>query len=61
MGKKRKEEREVKGDSVVKIDSEILEQIEDFIKKNKYLYSSKKQVVNLALLEFLKKRGKNGK
>lgn len=42
------------GDGVVKIDSELLKKIEDFVKKNKFTYSSKKQVVNLAILEFLK-------
>ena len=54
-------------DAVVKVDSELLKKIEDFVKKNKFTYSSKKQVVNLAILEFLKlnslsknkKRGKN--
>ncbi len=40
-------------DSVVKIDSELLKKIEDFIKKNKFYYTSKKQVVNLAIIEFL--------
>jgi len=47
-------------DSVVKVDSELLKEIEDFINKNKYVYSSKKQVVNLALLEFLENK-KGGK
>ena len=41
-------------DRVVKIDDEILRKIEDFVKRNKYQYSSNKQVVNLAILEFLK-------
>ena len=40
-------------DSVVKIDSELAERIEEFIKKNKFSYSSKKQVVDLAIIEFL--------
>jgi len=53
-------------DSVVKIDREIEKKIEEFIKKNKYLYTSKKQVVNLAIIEFLKmkslkKQRKRGK
>ncbi len=43
-------------DSVVKIDKGLLKRIEEFIKKNKYLYSSKKQVVNLAIIEFLKSK-----
>ena len=41
-------------DAVVKIDKELLKTIEEFINKNKFLYSSKKQVVNLAIIEFLK-------
>ncbi len=54
-------------DGVVKVDSKLLKLVEDFVKKNKFTYSSKKQVVNLAILEFLNlhslrnniKRGKN--
>ena len=46
-------------DSVVKIDGEILEQVEKFISENKYQYSSLKQVVNLAVLEFLKSKSFN--
>lgn len=41
-------------DAVVKIDKELLDKIEEFAQKNKFLYSSKKQVVNLAIIEFLK-------
>ena len=41
-------------DSVVKIDEQLLKKVEDFVKKNKFIYSSKKQVVNLAIIEFLK-------
>jgi len=41
-------------DSVVKIDAALLKQIEEFVKENKYKYSSNKQVVNLAIIEFLK-------
>lgn len=57
-------------DGVVKVDSELLKKIEGFVKKNKFIYSSKKQVVNLAIIDFLKsksfnknvlKRGKNEK
>ncbi len=44
-------------DSVVKIDTEILKEIEKFLENNKYKYSSKKQVVNLALIDFLKSNG----
>ena len=40
-------------DAAVKVDSELLKKIEYFVKKNKFTYSSKKQVVNLAILEFL--------
>lgn len=43
-------------DAVVKIDKELLNKIEEFAKKNKFLYSSRKQVVNLAIIEFLNKR-----
>lgn len=43
-------------DSVVKIDKELEKKIEELIKKEKFLYSSKKQVVNLALVEFLSKQ-----
>ena len=42
---------------VVKIDRELLKRIEELIKKEKFLYSSKKQVVNLAIIEFLNARG----
>jgi hypothetical protein len=42
-------------DSVVKVDSELLKRVEEFIEKNRLRYSSKKQVVNLALVDFLKK------
>lgn len=43
-------------DKAVKVDKELLKEIEEFIKRNKFVYSSKKQVVNLALIEFLKLR-----
>jgi len=39
---------------VVKVDSELLKKIEELIRKNRFLYVNKKQVVNLALVEFLK-------
>jgi hypothetical protein len=41
-------------DAVVKIDGNLLKRIEDFVKNNKFQYSSNKQVVNLAIIEFLK-------
>ena len=43
-------------DSVVKIDRELDKKIEELIKKERYIYSSKKQVVNLAVIEFLKSK-----
>lgn len=43
-------------DGVVKIEKKLLKEIEEFVKKNKYFYSSKKQVVNLAIIEFLKSK-----
>jgi hypothetical protein len=46
-------------DSVVKIDEELEKRIEELIKKNRFLYSSKKQVVNLAILDFLNKHALN--
>jgi len=45
---------------VVKIDSELAKEIEELIKKNKFMFASKKQVVDIAINEFLKKR-KHGK
>jgi len=64
--KRGESKKEAEADGVVKVDSELLKKIEGLIKKNKFLYSSKKQVVNLAIIEFLnsktfgsmKKRGK---
>jgi len=41
-------------DAVVKIDLDLLNKVESFIKDNKFQYSSNKQVVNLAVIEFLK-------
>ncbi len=40
-------------DAVVKIDKELVKKIENFIRRNRFLYTSKKQVVNLAIIEFL--------
>lgn len=54
-------------DAVVKIDRELEKKIENLIKRERFLYTSKKQVVNLAIIEFLKseelkeKRKKRGK
>ena len=51
--KKGESKKEAEADSAVKVDSELLKKIEELIKKNRFLYSSKKQVVNLAIIEFL--------
>jgi hypothetical protein len=50
-------------DSVVKIDSDILKEVEEFINKkdNKLKYGSKKQFIDLAVYEKLKKEVLNGK
>ena len=40
-------------DKVVKVDEELLKKIEELVKRNKYTYSSNKQAVNLAIIEFL--------
>jgi hypothetical protein len=59
MGKK----DENNGSSVVKIDSELLKKVEDFVKQkeNRFKYTNKKQFIDLAVYEYLKKIGKNGK
>ena len=51
------------GDVAVKVDENLLKEVEELIKREKYLFSSKKQVMNLALVEFLNVRGltKSGK
>ena len=59
LGKKK-----VKGkDSVVRIDSELLSDVEAFIKKreNKYKYMNRKQFIDLAVFEKLNKEVKHGK
>lgn len=45
---------------VVKIDSDLLEKVEEFInkKENKLLYVNKKQFIDLAVFEKLKKEVK---
>lgn len=47
--------------SVVKIDSDLLEKVEEFIMKgeNKYKYVNKKQLVDMAVYEFLRKNEKD--
>ena len=44
--------------AVVKIDPNLLEKVEDFIKKdeNRLRFTNKKQFVDLAVFEFLKKQ-----
>ena len=51
MGKK-------KGDAVVKIDSDLLKEVEDFINldKNKFRYVNKKQLIDIAVSEFIRKK-----
>lgn len=48
-----------KDTSVVKIDSELLRSVEDFILKdeNKFRFVNKKQFIDLAVSEYLKKQG----
>ena len=50
-------------DTSVKIDSELLGEVEGFInlKENKFKYANKKQFIDLAVAEKLKKEVKNGK
>lgn len=43
--------------SVVKVDSELLKKIEELVKREKFTYSSKKQAIDIAILEFLNKHG----
>jgi len=44
-------------DSTVKVDSKLLKVVEDFIKKerNRLIYANKKQFVDIAIFEKLKK------
>ncbi len=46
--------------AVVKVDSRLLKNVGEFINKNKFKYASKKQFVDFAVYELLKKE-KNGK
>ncbi len=41
-------------DKTVKVDSELLKKVEKLVEREKYKYSSKKQVINLSIIEFLK-------
>ncbi len=47
-------------DKVVKIDSELLEEVEEFInqKENKFRYINKKQFIDIAVAMLLGKEGK---
>lgn len=59
MGKKREK---ADSGSVVKIDSSLLERVNDFIKKeeNKFRFVNKKQLIDIAVYEFLEKMDKEG-
>ncbi len=48
-------------DSVVKIDNDLLVEVGNFIarKENRLKYANKKQFINIAVLEKLKKEGVN--
>jgi hypothetical protein len=48
-------------DSVVKIDSELLNEVEEFINldENKFRYINKKQFIDLAVIDFLRLNKKN--
>jgi len=48
-------------DSAVKVDSRLLKEVEEFINKNRFRYASKKQFVDFAVYELLKKERKNAK
>lgn len=49
--------------SAVKIDSQLLQKVEEFISKeeNRLKYVNKKQFIDLAVSDFLKKSEKGGK
>jgi len=42
-------------DAVVKIDADLLKKVEEFIKSQKFKYVNKKQFVDVAVCELLKK------
>ena len=48
-------------DSVVKIDSELLNEVGEFINldENKFRYANKKQFIDLAVIDFLRLNKKN--
>ena len=47
-------------DSVVKINTQLLKEVEEFIKleKNKFKYVNRKQLIDLAVSEYLQKKRK---
>ena len=49
-----------KGDSVVRIDSDLLRDVEAFINldENKFKYVNKRQLVSIAVAEFLRRKEK---
>lgn len=53
----------MKKDKVVKIDSELIKEVEEFInkKENRIRYSGKKQFVDIAVFELLEKEKNNKK
>jgi len=50
-------------DKVVKLDAELYKEVELFLEKkeNKYMYINKKQLIDLAVSEYLEKRKKKVK
>jgi len=44
-------------DAVVKIDDKLMNKIEKLLEEEEYTYSNRRQVVNLAIIEFLKSKG----
>ena len=53
----------MKGEAVVKIDAELLSEVEKFIGKteNRLRYAHKKQFINMAVFEKLNREAKRGK
>ena len=49
--------------SVVKIDSEMLKKVEEFIneKENRFKFVNKKQLIDIAVYEYLERSKKDGK
>jgi hypothetical protein len=55
--------KEKEASSAVKIDTNLLKRVEDFIirEENRLKYNNKKQFINIAVHEFLEKMLKEGK